>query len=234
MPFSLFSTSTGTEHLIPETPQRVIKIIKEKLRERCATGPAGFLKLFRDIDADHGGTIDREEMRRFLQYYALGNDDEVFEEIFRKFDPDNSGDIDMNEFLVHLLDQSVEEESREESGLLHCRQKGGSREHDKEGVVSAVDCSAIDGSMDALDIVNLIKEKISSRTPSSSCMVTTAFRMFKRGEENISRKHFFDVLQLFNIKLASTELEDDIWNHFDTDGDGEIDFDGFVEHLNLN
>ena len=118
MPFSLFSTSTGTEHLIPETPQRVIKIIKEKLRERCATGPAGFLKLFRDIDADHGGTIDREEMRRFLQYYALGNDDEVFEEIFRKFDPDNSGDIDMNEFLVHLLDQSVEEESFSECHLV--------------------------------------------------------------------------------------------------------------------
>ena len=224
------SPHQGTSHLIPETATRIIKIVKEKLHERSAEGPAGFLKLFRDIDADHGGTIDRDEMRTFLNYYSLGKNDEVFEEIFNGFDPDGSGDIDMQEFLTHLLDRSMEEHGKEESGLLHDRQKGGTREFDTK-VPKALGCTALDSSLDALDVINLIKEKIFSRTKSSSGTTTTAFRMFKRGERNITRKHFFEVLLSYNIKLNSIELQHDVWNHFDTDGDGTLDFDEFIEHI---
>ena len=169
-------------------------------------------------------------MRTFLNYYSLGKNDEVFEEIFNGFDPDGSGDIDMQEFLTHLLDRSMEEHGKEESGLLHDRQKGGTREFDTK-VPKALGCTALDSSLDALDVINLIKEKIFSRTKSSSGTTTTAFRMFKRGERNITRKHFFEVLLSYNIKLNTIELQHDVWNHFDTDGDGTLDFDEFIEHI---
>jgi len=97
--------------------------------ERHACGPSSFLKLFRDIDVDNGGTIDRDELKTFLEYYHLGSDKEVFEQVFQRFDPDNSGDIDMSEFLENMLLRNANGmliSSGE--GLLQSRQVGGSRE----------------------------------------------------------------------------------------------------------
>ena len=227
--------SPSTKHHIPETADRVIAIVKQKLKERRAEGPVGFLKVFRNIDSDHNGTIDRAELKTFLNYYCLGHNKEVFEQVFNHFDPDHSGDIDMSEFLEHILEQSDADMNKEEHGILHSRQMGGSRERDPEGVVSAVECSTIDskGNMDAVDVIELIRDKIFTRTPLSSGTTTTAFRMFKRGNATISREHFFSVLALLNVKLSTVELQDAVWKYFDSDGDGTLDFDEFVELLNV-
>jgi Ca2+-binding EF-hand superfamily protein len=222
--------SPGTRHRIPETCERVISIIKQKLSERHADGPAGFLKLFRDIDADHGGTIDREEMRTFLDYYHLGQNDSVFEEVFRRLDIDNSGDIDMNEFLEHLFDRSADGKPLiAEEGLLHSRQAGGSEEFQRPGPAPK-DCQPIT-TMNAEQVIALVREKVENRTPLDGGRVKTSFQFFKRGANSITRKHFFEVLKQFNIVLASEKLADEVWSIFDEDGDGSLSFEEFIDHF---
>ena len=61
--------------------------------------------MFRNIDADDGGTIDFDEFMQFLGYFHMGNNEAVCREVFNRFDPDGSGDISMQEFLQFFMEQ---------------------------------------------------------------------------------------------------------------------------------
>ena len=201
--------------------------------ERHACGPSTFLKLFRDIDTDNGGTIDRDELKTFLEYYHLGSDEEVFEQIFQRFDPDNSGDIDMSEFLEHMLVRGADGKMvGTGEGLLQSRQAGGSREFERMSP-EPKDVAPI--RMTSEEVIDLVRQKIESRTPSMGGAVRTSYQLFKQGEESITKEHFFNVLnQKFNIIVEKDELKDQVWCSFDSDNDGTLSFDEFVEHLVLH
>ena len=221
------STPTpSTKHHIPETVERVISILQQKLAERHACGPSSFLKLFRDIDVDNGGTIDRDELKTFLEYYHLGSDKEVFEQVFQRFDPDNSGDIDMSEFLETVLNASSIEGGE---GLLQSRQVGGSREFHR---MSPEPKDVAPLSMSATKVIDLVREKVESRTPSSGGALRTSYQLFKQGKESISKENFFDVLETkFNIVLLEEKVKGEVWGTFDTDNDGKLSFEEFIEHF---
>ena len=221
----------GYKHRIPETVESVLTIIKQKLKERHAEGPAGFLKIFRDIDVDHGGTIDRDELRRFLDYYHLGTNEEVFEKVFVSLDPDQSGDIDMSEFLEHLLDRTDVTSDNAEQGLLHSRQQGGSREFESSSP-KPKECKPITN-MTAEEVLQLVRQKVENRSSIINGVTQTSFRFFKRGiglNTSITKDHFFAVLKQFNILLSDT-LEQEVWDIFDEDQDGELSFEEFIDHF---
>jgi len=221
----------GYKHRIPETVESVLTIIKQKLKERHAEGPAGFLKIFRDIDVDHGGTIDRDELRRFLDYYHLGTNEEVFEKVFVSLDPDQSGDIDMSEFLEHLLDRTDVTSDNVEQGLLHSRQQGGSREFESSSP-KPKECKPITN-MTAEEVLQLVRQKVENRSSIINGVTQTSFRFFKRGiglNTSITKDHFFAVLKQFNILLSDT-LEQEVWDIFDEDQDGELSFEEFIDHF---
>jgi len=222
--------SPTTKHHIPETVERVISILQQKLVERHACGPSSFLKLFRDIDVDNGGTIDRDELKTFLEYYHLGSDKEVFEQVFQRFDPDNSGDIDMSEFLENMLLRNANGmliSSGE--GLLQSRQVGGSREFHR---MSPEPKDVAPMSMSATKVIDLVREKVESRTPSSGGALRTSYQLFKQGKESISKENFFNVLETkFNIVLLEEKVKEEVWCTFDADNDGTLSFEEFIEHF---
>lgn len=223
-------------HLVPETPQFVIDTLRNKLRERHAQGPASFLKLFRNIDADGGGTIDFAEFMQFLGYFHMGNDEAVCREVFHSFDPNGSGDICMQEFLEFLIGRSEGEEEEEE----HIG--AGAAADGKRAPATMVIGSGLQEvrpppkdtqsiGLNAEDIIELLREKVENRTPGKGGRVKTSYHFFKQGEDEITRQHFFQVLENFNIVVHDAKVRDEIWRTFDTNGDGTLDFEEFIKHF---
>lgn len=227
--------SPGKSHRVPETPESIVSAIRQKLRERQADGPASFLKLFRNIDADGGGTIDFDEFMQFLAYFHMGNNEVVCREVFNRFDPDGSGDIDMQEFLQFFmaLEQDVADKASEEGMGSASGQRRQTTMIIGSGLQKArpppKDVSPIQLTAD--EIIELLREKVENRTPIAGGRVKTSFHFFKQGEKSISRAHFFKVLENFNIKIDDAGVREQVWRAFDTDGDGTLDFDEFIEHF---
>lgn len=232
------SPAQNKSHLVPETPQYVIETIRAKLRERHAQGPASFLKLFRNIDADDGGTIDFDEFMQFLGYFHMGNDEAVCREVFHRFDPDGSGDICMQEFLEFLIGRPTAGEG--ENGNSGDGDGGGADgkrtratmvigSGQQEVRPPPKDTQSI--GLSAVDIIELLREKVENRTPGKGGRVKTSYHFFKQGEEEITRQHFFHVLKNFNIVIDDAEIREEIWRTFDTDGDGTLDFEEFIKHF---
>jgi Ca2+-binding EF-hand superfamily protein len=227
--------SPKTSHLVPETPEYVIATIRNKLRERHAQGPASFLKLFRNIDADDGGTIDFAEFMQFLGYFHMGNNEAVCREVFHSFDPDGSGDICMQEFLEFLIGRPEGEEEERNGGA-------GAAADGKRAPATMVIGSGLQEvrpppkdtqsiGLNAEDIIELLREKVENRTPGKGGRVKTSYHFFKQGEDEITRQHFFQVLENFNIVVDDAKVRDEIWRTFDTDGDGTLDFEEFIKHF---
>eukprot|EP00771_Trimastix_marina_P001950 gnl/Trimastix_PCT/3059.p1 GENE.gnl/Trimastix_PCT/3059~~gnl/Trimastix_PCT/3059.p1 ORF type:complete len:163 (+),score=27.02 gnl/Trimastix_PCT/3059:72-560(+) len=57
------------------------------------------LELFHLVDLDHGGTIDREELRSLLVKIKLPATEEMLERIIDQIDLDKNGEIDPHEFI---------------------------------------------------------------------------------------------------------------------------------------
>ena len=234
---------SAASSLVPETPQQIIDTVRRKLRERHAQGPASFLKLFRNIDADDGGTIDFAEFMQFLGYFHMGSDEAVCREVFDSFDPDGSGDISMQEFLQFFLERP----DGDEIDLAEGNRDSGDGAGGADGGGKRVPATMIIGTgvrevrpppkdtqsigMSAEDIIDLVREKVENRTPGKGGRVKTSFHFFKQGEKEITRRHFFQVLENFNIVIDDANVREEIWRTFDTDGDGTLDFDEFIEHF---
>lgn len=227
--------SPGKSHRVPETPESIVNAIRQKLRERQADGPASFLKLFRNIDADGGGTIDFDEFMQFLAYFHMGSNEAACREVFNRFDPDGSGDIDMQEFLQFFME--LEQDGANKAGEEGMGSASGQRRPTTMIIGSGMqkarpppkDVQSIQLMAD--EIIELLREKVENRTPIAGGRVKTSFRFFKQGEACINRENFFKVLENFNIKIDDPDVQEQVWRTFDTDGDGTLDFDEFIEHF---
>jgi len=60
--------------------------------------------LFDEVDIDHSGALDMDEMRRALSSFGLSFTDDTVREMVKFCDKDGNGDVDYNEFEEAILD----------------------------------------------------------------------------------------------------------------------------------
>jgi len=60
--------------------------------------------MFEEVDIDHSGALDMEEMRKGLVGFGLHLSDDLVAELFSFCDADGSGEVDYNEFEEAILD----------------------------------------------------------------------------------------------------------------------------------
>jgi len=108
-----------------EELQKSIEDLKSK-----GVKPSPGLLVFRQIDADGSGTVDRAELQALLgklprKKPAPGVEFVPFEEMVKLFDSDDSGTIDEEEWLTNLarlpgLRMAMEGDMDEDTGTLRC------------------------------------------------------------------------------------------------------------------
>ena len=63
-------------------------------------------KLFRGIDGDNDGKLDKEELKKiYFNHYGKHLTDKELNQIYNKIDIDGSGKIDYSEFVVASMNE---------------------------------------------------------------------------------------------------------------------------------
>ena len=79
------------------------ELFKEMLHEALSENAGKIVELFRQMDEDGDGTVNKEEFRNVDTMLGIGDiPDEIIDELFSDWDPDGSGSIELDE-LNQLL-----------------------------------------------------------------------------------------------------------------------------------
>jgi len=97
---SLAHTSGSKQRSVRIT--RIIKDLKEQLKERGARGIVGLSRKFKIMDDDGNGALSPVEFKKAMRECALDLSEDDCHALFVHFDTDCSGDIDFEEFLQGL------------------------------------------------------------------------------------------------------------------------------------
>ena len=108
----------GEEGAAPRRRKRAANTVAEKWKHVPADELKAYVELFREIDADGSGGIDRGELRKAMRV-KMGNLSEArIDEVFDAVDEDGNGELDVDEFIAALLKFKP---TLEESGKTHLK-----------------------------------------------------------------------------------------------------------------
>ena len=87
------------------------KLLIDKIIQASDKGGSA-RKIFRELDWDHSGTVDKEEFRKWIKYLNFFPDEGTFERLWRNYDRDNKGYFEYQDFVnrvapKHDLNASV-------------------------------------------------------------------------------------------------------------------------------
>ena len=161
--------------------------------------------------------VCRDELREFFDYYKICRDEETFEKVYSLIDTDGDGEITITEMLSVLAPKDPSE-----LGSLDLKQRA-------PVPVSPLKSIGVSG----LQILDLIRESIFARVkPRGGGVLHTAFLYFRTDKRCIYPDDFFETLERkFNIMIDNPRTKKEVWDAFDTDGDGSIDYAEFTTQL---
>ena len=87
------------------------KLLIDKIIQASDKGGSA-RKIFRELDWDHSGTVDKDEFRKWIKYLNFFPDEGTFERLWRNYDRDNKGYFEYKDFVnrvapKHDLNASV-------------------------------------------------------------------------------------------------------------------------------
>ena len=59
-------------------------------------------KIFRELDWDHSGTVDKDEFRKWIRYLNFFPDEGTFERLWRNYDKENKGYFEYQDFMSRV------------------------------------------------------------------------------------------------------------------------------------
>ncbi|XP_053380399.1 uncharacterized protein LOC123564203, partial [Mercenaria mercenaria] len=218
-----------------------------------------FREAFRLFDKDGSGTISTKELGIVMKTLGETKSDAELAKIIAEVDADGNGEIDFNEYLEMMANRMSYNGSadqireafkvfdREEKGYLtveelrHIMTNLGERLADEEvdemlSIVDADGNGCIDYEDQTVLILELVpppptKTQADKLTAEEIAEFKEAFHLFdKDGSGTISTKELGIVMRSLGETKSDAELEK-IIAQVDVDGNGEIDFDEYLEMM---
>ena len=178
------------------------------------------MDLFRRFDVDGSGKIDNKEFRKAMQALELAWPVEDMDLLYRSVDRDGSGSIEYKE-LNKLLRQGadVQLDAALKPGAVEIMKKQTSPKRTRNQAPS--------GPMKAVTI-----EGLRAALTANSTRVIDTFRILdKDGDGTITKAEFGAALPLLGFDASRTDLTDELFKMFDSDGGGTIRFDELNQKL---
>jgi Ca2+-binding EF-hand superfamily protein len=195
----------------------IVDRVRRKLEDSIGTGSATGRKIkeaFEDADRDGSHSIDRREFKKAMSFLGVDLSSGDLDDIYDKYDTQRDGRLDYSEF-VELLGATRRNSSRND------RDRSPARSPRRDN--ARVDA-----------IVDRVRRKLEDSIGTGSATgrkIKEAFEDADRdGSHSIDRREFKKAMSFLGVDLSSGDL-DDIYDKYDTQRDGRLDYSEFVELL---
>jgi Ca2+-binding EF-hand superfamily protein len=230
----------GDASLVPELNAKRAEV--KKLRDAGVTPSPGVL-VFKQIDTNGSGTVERKELQRMLRGLPKTKPKEgvkfvAFDEMISIFDSDGSGDIDLEEWLTNLdklegLKLAMESVLDPDTGRLTTYRSYGDQMAKEMGAIKMLEKSG--GDPEAIqkkkDSVEAFKKN--GYKPSAGILVFDQIDV--DGSGSIDRKELQDLLTKLPRKKPAPGVEfvplEEMIKKFDSDSSGTIELEEWINNL---
>jgi Ca2+-binding EF-hand superfamily protein len=207
---------------------KLLERLRHKMKEHLP-GTASYLETFRLFKHGHGADISLEEFRHTIRDdFGLAVPEKRLRRLFETFDTQRKGTIDFGDFVAHVWEPNI----RRESVILRDDIQKQKLKRSLAKAQKQYETSSI-GPLSLEAAAQIIRDKLSAHIQGGH--VLQAFREFHHGhgKMEITRPEFMHEIKVgLGIKLArEPEDYDALFDHFDTDGDGSINFQEFTHEL---
>lgn len=194
----------GASAVSPDTPHRssIRRSKKNKWPDVEPSELRAYKKLFKEIDTDGSGGIDRKELRRAMRKRTMKISEEKINEVFEEVDKNRDGLLDLDEFIAGMISFKPKEMEKEKGGNL----KSGLVWFRREGLRSRLSDDQLKFYKDAFGTMD------------------------EAGRGCVNAQQFFDLIKFLGVATDLRTVKKLIAAQ-DPDGKGEIDFDGFLEMI---
>ena len=211
----------------PSSPRRdnarvddIVERIRSSLIRSFGDGPGAGRKLkeaFEDADRDNSGNIDKREFKKAMSFLGVDLSGGDVDDIYDRYDSQRDGRLDYTEF-VDLL------------GLSRRRSSSG-RDRDGGSRSPRRDNARVD------DIVERIRSSLIRSFgdgPGAGRKLKEAFEDADRDNSgNIDKREFKKAMSFLGVDLSGGDV-DDIYDRYDSQRDGRLDYTEFVDLLGLS
>ena len=85
-----------------ETPDNLLKLFRDKIKNRGVRGMVGLQRVFNMMDDDNTGTLSMREFAKACKDFKVGISEENVPILFQKFDANGDGTMSYDEFLTNV------------------------------------------------------------------------------------------------------------------------------------
>lgn len=216
-----------TSHVDVET------LLLDKLMQKTRGGSTGILQQFRKLDM--GDNSDSEisfpNFKECLKRFGLEDiSEEDARKLFEKYDSDSSGGISLQEFANNVIKAT---QMHSNIGLSATDLQEASRARDRARIMKQT-AMRTSWKTVSVDAERLLQQKIEERLKGGPHSLRLAFRKFnndRKGDSAISFEEFGSTLARMGLEGLSEKDLRILFQRFDDDGNGTIEYSEFVEFV---
>jgi calmodulin len=204
----------------------IVDRIRRKLEDSLGGGSATGRKIkeaFEDADRNNSRNIDKREFKKAMSFLGVELSSGDLEDIYDKYDRQRDGRLDYSEFVELLGFSRTSSSSRDGHRDTRDRGRGSSSPRRDSDRVTA--------------IVDRIRRKLEDSLGGGSATgrkIKEAFEDADRdNSRNIDKREFKKAMSFLGVELSSGDLED-IYDKYDRQRDGRLDYSEFVELLGFS
>jgi Ca2+-binding EF-hand superfamily protein len=205
--------NVSSQARLDDEVDRLLERIQDNLEKYLGSGSSGqsgkaLKELFREIDVDGSGTIDKQEFARAMARLGVKLTTEEIATIYERFDADDGRQLKYNDFLK-LIGFDASSKSLSDS-----RQRRGGLDKEIE------------------DLIDKIRSRLTQELGTGRVVGRELKRVFEEididGSNSIDKNELARAMAKLNCKLTRDEA-DLIFERFDRDNSGKLDYREYLE-----
>ena len=229
-----FDKSPAAQRRLQKMKNRSRKVtsyefLMEKINEKAGT----IHEAFKMMDKDRSGSLSANELKALLDSYCYKVPDEIFANMLSLFDADGDGEISYHEFMAQVK-RSVAGQSGYTPAMEQAETGGGEDDFDSSGMSAAERRRTVKAKAEERRRIAKKQSTLKKMLQKIGDKFSTVRRAFMDMDKDKSGTLDYDelrrVLESTGYKIED-EVFDDILEVFDSNMDGEIDYQEFLAQL---